>query len=71
MKREVCLVFITSHGEEGAGLCASVLVCFVRGSFSHFSRPLGVGGWLRFVIVALSGLLTFLEYRDHTCFFMH
>ena len=26
-------------------------VCFVRVSFCHFSLPLGVGGWLRFVIV--------------------
>ena len=27
-----------------------------RVSFCHFSLPLGVGGWLRFVIVALPGL---------------
>ena len=49
---------ITSLGEEGAGLRASLLlvhlfVCFVRVSFCHFSLPLGVGGWLRRVIVAL------------------
>ena len=29
-----------------------LFVCFVRVIFSHFSLPLGVGGWLRFVIVA-------------------
>ena len=48
---------ITLLGEEGAGLCASraLFVCFVRVSFCHFSLPLGVGGWLRFVSVALSG----------------
>ena len=50
-------IVITSLGEEGAGLCASrAFVCFVRVSFCHFSLPLGVGGWLRFVIVALPGL---------------
>ena len=50
-------IVITSLGEEGAGLCASrAFVCFVRVSFCHFSLPLGVGGWLRFVIVTLSGL---------------
>ena len=32
-------------------------VClFVRVSFCNFSLPLGVGGWLRFVIVVLPGL---------------
>ena len=51
---------ITSLGEEGDGLCASrAFVCFVRVSFCHFSLPLGVGGWLRFVIVALPGLFFF------------
>ena len=49
-------IVITSLGEEGASLCASrVFVCFVRVSFCPFSLPLGVGGCLRFVIVALSG----------------
>ena len=43
------LIVITSLGEEGA-------VCFARVSFCPFSLPLGVGGWLRFVIVALPGL---------------
>ena len=33
-----------------------LFVCFVRVSFYHISLPLGVGGWLRFVIVALPGL---------------
>ena len=47
----------TSLGEEGAGLCASpAFVCFVRVSFCQFSIPLGVGGWLRFAIVALPRL---------------
>ena len=50
-------IMITSLGEEIAGLCAShALVCFVRVSFCHFSLPLGVRGWLRFVIVSLPGL---------------
>ena len=50
-------IVITSLGEEGAGLCASrAFVCFVRVRFCHFSLPLGVGSWLRFVIVALPGL---------------
>ena len=34
-------------------LLVHLVVCFVRVSFCHFSLPLGVGGWLRFVIVAL------------------
>ena len=36
-------------------LLVHLFVCFVCVSFCHFS-PLGVGGWLRFVIVALPGL---------------
>ena len=45
-------IVMNSLGENGAGLCASrAFVCFV--SFCHFSLPLGVGGWLRFMIVAL------------------
>ena len=40
-------------------LLVHVFVCFVRVSFCHFSLPLGVGGWLRFVIVALPGLFYF------------
>ena len=48
-------IVITSLGEEGAGLCAvrAFVYLFLRVSFYHFSPPLGVGGWLRFVIVAL------------------
>ena len=49
-------IVITSLGEEGAGLCASH-ACVERISFCHFSLPLGVGGWLRFVIVAPPGLV--------------
>ena len=52
-------IVITSLGEEGAGLCASraffvVVVLYVL--VFHFSLPLSVGGWLRFVIVTLPGL---------------
>ena len=36
-------------------LLMHLFVCFVRVSFCHFSLPLGVGGWLRFVTVALPG----------------
>ena len=36
-------------------LLVHLFVCFVRVSLCHFSPPLGVGGWLRFVIVALPG----------------
>ena len=39
-------------------------VCFVRVRFCHFSLLLGVGGWLRFVIVALPGRsINFLSYN--------
>ena len=38
-------------------ILAHFFVCFWRVSFCHFSLPLGVGGWLRFVIVARPGLL--------------
>ena len=50
-------VLITSLREEGAGLCASrTFVClFCACMFCPFSLPLGVEGWLRFVIVAYSG----------------
>ena len=33
-----------------------LFVSFVHARFCHFSVPLGVGGWLRFVIVAFPGL---------------
>ena len=54
-------IVVTSFREEGVGLCASrafVIIClfvlYVFG-FCHVSLPLGVGMWLRFVIVALPG----------------
>ena len=52
-------IVITSRWEEGGGLYASrafvcLFVLYVLG-FCPFSLPLGVGGWLRFVIVALPG----------------
>ena len=47
-------IVITLLGEEGTGLCASrAFVClFLCVSVCHFSLPLRVGGWPRFVIVA-------------------
>ena len=56
--------FITSLGEEGAGLCASrAFVCFLfffaLKVLVFVLLLLGVGGWLRFVIVALPGLLVY------------
>ena len=52
-------IVIPSLGKDGAGLCASraFVLLFLLVSFCHFSLSLGVGGWLRFVIVALPGLL--------------
>ena len=49
-----------------------LFVCFVRVSFCHFSLPLDVGGWLRFVIVALPGLFYyhffyFVRYTFYSC----
>ena len=37
-------------------LLLHLFVCFARFSFCPFSLPLGVGGWLRLVIVVLPGL---------------
>ena len=37
-------------------LLVHLFVCFVRVSFCPFSLPLGVEGWLRFVIVAYPDL---------------
>ena len=37
-------------------LLVHLFVCFIRVSFCIFSLPIGVGSWLRFVIVALPGL---------------
>ena len=48
-------IVITSLGKRElvCVLLVHLFVCFVRVSFCHFSLPLGVGGWLQFVIVAL------------------
>ena len=43
-------------GGEGTGLCASRAFALYLLVFVIFSLPLGVDGWLRFVIVALPGL---------------
>ena len=37
-------------------LLVHLFVCFVCVSFSHFSRSIGIGGWLRFVTMELPGL---------------
>ena len=57
LRFSVCFcILITSVGEEGAGLCGSrKFVCFARVCFCPFSLPLGVEGWLRFMIVAYPG----------------
>ena len=44
-------------------LIVHVFVCFARVSFCPFSLPLGVRGWLRFVIVTLPGL--FINFDKH------
>ena len=56
-------IVTTSLEDERAGLCASrasvlffVLFCFARVDICISPLPLGVGGWLRLVSVALSGL---------------
>ena len=61
-------IVIASLGEEGAGLCAfHVFVRVVRVSyFFPFSLPLGFGGWLRLVIVALPGLFYQLFFSLNT-----
>ena len=46
-------------------LLVRLFVCFVRVSFCQFSLPLGVGGWLWFVIAAVPGLLYY-----YFCFFI-
>ena len=63
-----------SFEEEGAGLCASraffVLFCACC-PFLSFSLSLGVGGWLRFAIVAFPGLFVFfilLEFKKYVQF---
>ena len=42
-------------------LLVHLFVSFVRVSFCHFSLPLGVRSWLRFVIVARLGLFYYLS----------
>ena len=64
-------IAITSLGEERADL--SVFRTFVRFAlvwFCLFPLPLGVWEGLRFVIVALQGLLSypFLDVFDHTTY---
>ena len=50
-------IVITSLGEEElVHVLLEHCFCFVRVSFCLFSLPLGIGGWLRFVIVALPEL---------------
>ena len=36
-------------------LLVHLFVCFAGVGFCHFSLSLGVGGWMRFVIVVLPG----------------
>ena len=47
-----------------------LFICFVRVSVCHCSLPLGVGGWLRFVNVALPRLFS-INFFDvvfpHSC----
>ena len=44
-------------------LLVHLFVCFARVGFCQFSLPFGVGGWLRFVIVALPGLFYLLFFK--------
>ena len=54
-------IAITSLGEEGANLSAfRTFVRFVLVWICRFPLPLGVWEWLRFVIVALPGLFSYL-----------
>ena len=60
-------IAITSHGEERASLGAfRMFVRFALVWFCLFPLPLGIWEGLRFVIVALSGLLSypFFPYRQ-------
>ena len=55
-------IVITSLGEETANLNAfCTFVRFVLVWFSRFRLPLGVWEMLRFLIVALPGLLSYLS----------
>ena len=47
-------------------LLVHLFVCFSRACFRPFSLPLGVEGWLRFVIVAYPDLsINFYTVRTH------
>ena len=65
-------IAITSLGEERANLCAfRTFVRFVLVWICRFTLPLGVLEELRFVIVALPGLFSYLFFRKspkkHSC----
>ena len=56
-------VAVASLGEEGAGLGAfRAFVRFVLVWICRFPLPLGVWEWLRFVILALPGLFSYLFF---------
>ena len=60
-------VAITSLGEERANLSAfRTFVRFVLVYICRFPLPLGVWEGLRFVIVALPGLFSYLFYHNFT-----
>ena len=53
---------------ERAGLCAfRAFVCFARIVLCLFPFPLGVGNWLRLVIVALPGLFFLPNLSGNIC----
>ena len=59
-------IVIVSLGEERANLSAfRMSVRFVLVWICQFSLPLGVWEWLRFVIVALPGLFSYLFFLLH------
>ena len=63
-------IAITSLGEERANLSAfRTFVRFVLVWICLFPLPLGVWEGLRFVIVALPGLFSYLFVCKHTCCF--
>ena len=58
-------IVITSLGEERTNLSAfRTFVRFVFVWFYRFPLPLGIWKGLRFVIVALPGLFSYLLYKD-------
>ena len=46
-------------------LIVHLFVCFIPVRFSHFSLPLGVGGWLLFVTVAFE-IIIYILTGTHT-----